>query len=87
MRRHYPWTDKLIASFIAHTNADQKLGHENVFAEMCASVPPLTRREVKDALNTVRSMAEHLVLFLDGIDGCYGRLTTAPRLACELGAE
>ncbi|MCU1277492.1 MAG: hypothetical protein JWM53_1038 [bacterium] len=87
MRRHYPYTDKLINSFIAHTQADQKLGHESVFAEMCASVPPLTRREVKDALNTVRSMAEHLRLFLDGIDTCYGRLTSAPRLACELGSE
>ena len=51
--KHYPYTDKLIDSFIAHTHADQKLGHENVFLEMCESVPPLTRREVKDALNVV----------------------------------
>ena len=43
MRKHYPYTDKLIDSFIAHTNADQKLGHENVFLQMCESVPPLTR--------------------------------------------
>ena len=68
MRQHYPWTTRLIASFQAHTHADQKLGHANVFEEMCASVPPLSPSEVKDALNTVRSMAEHLLLFLDGID-------------------
>ena len=55
MRKHYPYTDKLIDSFIAHTNADQKLGHENVFLEMCQSVPPLTRAEVDDALNIVRA--------------------------------
>ncbi len=44
MRRHYPWSDRLVASFIAHTHADQKLGHENVFKEMCDSIPPLSRR-------------------------------------------
>jgi pyrroloquinoline quinone (PQQ) biosynthesis protein C len=87
LRRHYPYTHKLIDSFIQHTNADQKLGHENVFKEMCESVPPLTRREVKDALNTVRSMAEHLLLFMDGIDACYGRLSPAPRLPCDLLSE
>ena len=55
MRKHYPYTDKLIDSFIAHTNADQKLGHEDVFLEMCESVPPLTRREVNDALNVAKN--------------------------------
>ena len=35
--------NKVIDSFIAHTHADQKLGHENVFLEMCQSIPPLTR--------------------------------------------
>ena len=35
MRAHYPYTGRLIDSFIAHTHADQKLGHESVFAEMC----------------------------------------------------
>jgi pyrroloquinoline quinone (PQQ) biosynthesis protein C len=84
MRRHWPDTGELIASFIAHTNADQKLGHESVFKEMCASVPPLSRREVKDALNTVRSMAEHLMLFMDGIQVAYGRLTAAPRIPDDL---
>lgn len=87
MRRHYPYTDKVIDAFVAHTHADQKLGHADVFAEMCASVPPLSRREVKDALETTRSMAEHLLLFLDGIDAAYGPLTAAPRLPCELGSE
>jgi pyrroloquinoline quinone (PQQ) biosynthesis protein C len=87
MRRHYPDTGRLIDSFIAHTNADQKLGHENVFAEMCASVPPLSRRDVQDALQTVRSMAEHLVLFLDGIDVFYGRMSAPPRMPCNLSSE
>jgi pyrroloquinoline quinone (PQQ) biosynthesis protein C len=85
MRRHYPYTDKLIDSFIQHTNADQKLGHESVFAEMCESVPPLSRREARDALETTRFMAEHLVLFMDGIDAAYGRLTSSPRLPSDLG--
>ena len=85
MRTHYPYTDKLIASFIAHTHADQKLGHESVFAEMCASVPPLSRREACDALETTRFMAEHLMLFMDGIDVAYGRLTSSPRPASDLG--
>jgi pyrroloquinoline quinone (PQQ) biosynthesis protein C len=87
MRKHYPYTDKVIDSFIAHTNADQKLGHENVFLEMCQSIPPLTRAEVDDALNIVRSMAEHLYLFMDGIDTFYARFPTIPRLPSDLLSE
>jgi pyrroloquinoline quinone (PQQ) biosynthesis protein C len=87
MRRHYPYTDKLIDSFIEHTHADQKLGHENVFKEMCDSIPPLSAAEVKGALNTVKSMCEHLVLFLDGIHVHYGRFPSIPRLPCDLRSE
>jgi pyrroloquinoline quinone (PQQ) biosynthesis protein C len=85
MREHYPYTYKLIDSFIQHTDADQKLGHESVFEEMCESVPPLSRREAKDALETTRFMAEHLLLFMDGIDRAYGPLTSVPRLPPDLG--
>ena len=82
MRKHYPYTERLIDSFIAHTHADQKLGHENVFLEMCASVPPLTRgRGRATRSNVVRSMAEHLHLFLDGIDVFYARFPAMPRTA------
>lgn len=87
MRKHYPYTDKLIDSFIAHTRADQNLGHESVFRKMCASVPPLSFAEVKDAMNIVRMMAEHLVLFMDGIDAHYGRFPTVPRTPCTLLSE
>jgi pyrroloquinoline quinone (PQQ) biosynthesis protein C len=87
MRQHYPWTEKLINSFIAHTQADQKLGHENVFLEMCQSIPPLTRREVADALDITRSMAEHLRLFMDGIDVFYERFPAIPRVPCSLASE
>jgi pyrroloquinoline quinone (PQQ) biosynthesis protein C len=83
MRKHYPYTDKLINSFIAHTKADQKLGHEDAFQLMCKAVPPLTRREVNDALNVAKNMAEHLLLFMDGIDTFYGQFPTVPRLPCD----
>jgi pyrroloquinoline quinone (PQQ) biosynthesis protein C len=87
MRKHYPYTDKIIDAFIAHTNADQELGHEDVFLQMCQSIPPLTRAEVDDALNIVRSMAEHLYLFMDGIDTFYARFPTVPRLPSDLLSE
>jgi pyrroloquinoline quinone (PQQ) biosynthesis protein C len=87
MRRHYPYTDRLIGSFIAHTNADQKLKHADAFLLMCQSVPPLTRREVNDALNVARNMAEHLLLFMDGIDVFYANFPTVPRLPCDLQSE
>ncbi|MGD0677670.1 MAG: hypothetical protein ABSC94_19815 [Polyangiaceae bacterium] len=83
MRRHYPYTDKLIDSFIAHTKADQKLGHQDAFLLMCKSVPPLTRREANDALNVAKNMAEHLLLFMDGIDTFYENFPTVPRLPCD----
>lgn len=87
MKQHYPWTERLINSFLAHTHADQKLGHDDVFQQMCASVPPLTGKEVRDALEVTRSMAEHLRLFLDGIDIFYQRFPTIPRTPCTLRSE
>jgi pyrroloquinoline quinone (PQQ) biosynthesis protein C len=87
MRKHYPYTAPLIDSFIAHTKADQKLGHADAFLLMCQSVPPLTRREVNDALNVAKSMAEHLMLFMDGIDTFYERFSTVPRLPCDSQSE
>ncbi len=87
MRKHYPYTEKVIDAFIAHTRADQNLGHENVFLKMCNSVPPLTMREVKDAMNIVRMMAEHLALFMDGIDKHYATFPTIPRAPCTLLSE
>jgi len=87
LRKHYPWSDRLVGSFIAHTNADQKLGHENVFEEMCGSVPPLSKAEVKDALNVAKNMAEHLMLFMDGIESFYKTFPVVPRVPCNLLSE
>jgi pyrroloquinoline quinone (PQQ) biosynthesis protein C len=87
MKRHYPWTERLVGSFLAHTHADQKLGHDNVFQQMCDSVPPLTRKEVRDALEVTRSMAEHLRLFMDGIDVFYDRFPQIPRTPATLKSE
>lgn len=87
MKKHYPYTERLINSFLAHTHADQKLGHDDVFQQMCASVPPLTGREVREALEVTRSMAEHLRLFLDGIDIFYQRFPTIPRTSSTLRSE
>ena len=87
MKKHYPFTERLINSFLAHTHADQKLGHDDVFQQMCASIPPLTLAEVRDALQVTRSMAEHLRLFLDGIEVFYQRFPTIPRTAATLRSE
>jgi pyrroloquinoline quinone (PQQ) biosynthesis protein C len=87
MKKHYPWTERLINSFLAHTHADQKLGHDDVFQQMCASIPPLTRQEVRDALEVTRSMAEHLRLFMDGIEVFYQRFPNIPRTAATLRSE
>ncbi len=87
MLHHYPYTGPIIESFIAHTRADQKLGHESVFWQMCQSIPPLTRQKARDAINVVRSMAEHLILFMDGIDVFYARFPAMPRVPCSLLSE
>ena len=87
MRKHYPYTERVINAFIAHTRADQNLGHANAFLQMCQSVPPLTMREVNDALNVARNMAEHLLLFMDGIDTFYANFATVPRMPCDLLSE
>ena len=87
MKKHYPYTDKLIDSFIAHTRMDQKLGHDNVFVEMCNSIPSMTRHEVKDAMNVAKSITEHLLLFIDGIDVFYATHDELPRVSCTLLSE
>jgi pyrroloquinoline quinone (PQQ) biosynthesis protein C len=87
LRKHYPWSDRLVGSFIAHTNADQKLGHESVFEEMCGSVLPLSKNEVTDALNVAKNMTEHLQLFMDGIHTHYANFPVVPRIPCDLLSE
>ena len=87
MRKHYPWSDLIINSFIAHTRADQNLEHQDAFLLMCKSVPPMTTGEVNDALNVARNMAEHLMLFMDGIDTFYANFPNVPRLPCDLLSE
>ena len=88
MRKHYPYTDKVIDSFIAHTNADQKLGHENVFLEMCQSIPPLTRaRGGRRAQHRRARWPSTSMLFMDGIDVFYARFPTMPRAPCDLLSE
>ncbi len=87
LRKHYPWSRLIVNSFIAHTHADQKLGHENVFLEMCESIPPLSRAEVTDALNVAKQMVDHLMLFMDGIDIHYGNHDEVPRIPCNLLSE
>jgi pyrroloquinoline quinone (PQQ) biosynthesis protein C len=83
MIKHYPYTKPLVDSFIAHTKADQNLGHADAFLEMCKSVPPMTRLEVNDALNVAKDMAEHLLLFMDGIDTFYATFPALPRVPCD----
>jgi hypothetical protein len=42
---------------------------------------------VRDALETTRSMAEHLKLFMDGIEVFYDRFPAIPRTPCTLRSE
>jgi len=86
MRRHYPYADKLIDSFIIHTKLDQNLGHADVFAQMCADVPPLTLREVQAVMNLTREVTERLLAFMDGIDRFYAAFPDVPRRVHPLGA-
>jgi hypothetical protein len=86
MRRHYPYTGKLIESFIIHTKLDQNLGHGSVFAQMCSDIPPLTVREVQSVMNLTRSVTERLMTFMDGIDRFYAAFPQVPRRVYSLGA-
>lgn len=87
MRRHYPFSEKLIESFIIHTKLDQNLGHDNVFAEMCADVPPMSTREVQAVMNLTREVTERLMAFMDGIDRFYAAFPEVPRRVQPLGAS
>ena len=45
--------------------------------------PADARARSNDALNVAKNMAEHLLLFMDGIDTFYGKFPTVPRLPCD----
>jgi hypothetical protein len=85
MRRHYPYTDKLIEAFIIHTKLDQNLGHDDVFMDMCRDVPPMTVREVQAVMNLTRQVTERLMSFMDGIDRFYAAFPEVPRRVHALG--
>ena len=58
------------------------------FWRCAGSVPPLTvGDEVNDALNVAKNMAEHLVLFMDGIDVFYASFDQVPRRPCDVLSE
>ena len=80
MIEHYPYTKPLVRSFIAHTQLDQKLGHDNAFYDMCKDVPPLTLRQVGQVMETVRGIVDALKIFMDGIDTFYINFNEIPRL-------
>jgi pyrroloquinoline quinone (PQQ) biosynthesis protein C len=86
LRRHYPFTDKLVDAFVVHTTLDQNLGHD-VFAQMCRDVPTLTVCEVQRAMNFTREVTERLVTFMDGIDRWYAAFPELPRRVQPLGAH
>jgi len=86
MRRHYPYAEKLIESFIIHTRLDQSLGHDSVFAEMCRDQPAMTAREVQAVMNLTREVTERLMTFMDGIDRFYAAFPQVPRRVHALRA-
>jgi len=81
IRRNYPWAARLVKSFEDHTRLDQQLGHKDVFLEMCRAMPVLAPQQVDDALRTTKLMAEHLLLFMEGIDSFYEFQPEVPRVA------
>lgn len=87
MIENYPYTKPLVDSFIQHTALDQKLGHEGAFSEMCQDVPPLTREQVGEIMDTTRSVVDVLKLFMDGIDVFYEEFPEMPRMPATLLSE
>ena len=73
MLKNHPWTEPLIKSFRAHTALDQSLGHEDSFKKMCASMGTISLNQANTAINFTSRIAEHLAIFLDGIDFFYSR--------------
>lgn len=68
---NYPFAESLVRSFKDHTKLDQKLGHKDVFLEMCEDVGVLTEQQVNQALMAAKGAAEQLLIFLDGVEAFY----------------
>jgi pyrroloquinoline quinone (PQQ) biosynthesis protein C len=87
LRHHYPNVQPLIRSFAAHTELDQKLGHENVFKEICGDVALLSAHQINRAMEQSQAAAEHLLLFLDGIHRHYSRVESPLRMPSVVGSD
>jgi pyrroloquinoline quinone (PQQ) biosynthesis protein C len=76
---HYQLPPAVCRSMRAHTDQDQKLGHANVFEEMCAKMGEISIDSANEYLRATRQIADHLEYFLDGILGHYTRCPYVPR--------
>lgn len=84
MIENYPYTKPLVEAYIKHTKLDQDLGHKGAFKQMCDDVPPLTLQQVREIMDTTRSLVDVLKLFMDGIEVFYGHFPEIPRMSATL---
>lgn len=87
IERNYNLPPAVCRSMRAHTAQDQTLGHQDVFAQMCAKLGRIPASVANKYLGATRRIVEHLEYFLDGIQTYYTRFPYVPRPRATLTSE
>lgn len=87
IERNYNLPPAICRAMRAHTDQDQDLGHQDVFAEMCTKLGTISIPLANEYLQATKQIAEHLEYFLDGILSYYSKYSYVPRSKASLANE
>jgi len=88
LTRLYPFAGPMFEAFHDHAMIDVEAGHERtIFDELCDTPGVVTSVVGRRAIDAVRGLAEHFILYFDNIETYYGaRDTIIPRRAVDMDA-
>jgi hypothetical protein len=88
LTRLYPFAGPMFAAFHDHASIDVEAGHaRTIFDELCDAPGLVTPVVGRRAIDAVRGLAEHFMLFFDNIETYYGaRDAIVPRRAVDMDA-
>ena len=88
LTRLYPFAGPMFEAFHDHAVIDVEEGHERtIFDELCDAPGLVTPAVGRRAIDAVRGLAEHFILFFDNIEAYYGaRDAIVPRRAVDIDA-
>lgn len=85
--KNYDLPPMVCRAMRAHTEQDQELGHDDVFARMCDNLGVVSHDQANRYLRATKEIVEHLEFFLDGILTYYNTFPIVPRPPSSLTGD